>query len=174
MLAAQCAILLSTVDSSGMLYSCASASRAHGYHVLHEIANANALSSPADLSTCVRICNAFDQPGAGKNLVTLYLMYMSQANHCQFLHRVDDEINLSMFPAGSSGRPTGGGTRGTPARKRRKRRLRAGSSPGSSKLFVHNCSMNRATHQCIDNFCLNQFSIQMENQLSVNKNHQLT
>ena len=51
------------------------ASRAHGYHVLHEIANA--LSSPADLSTCVRICNAFDQPGAGKNLVTLYLMYMS-------------------------------------------------------------------------------------------------
>ena len=69
------ATLLFPVDSSGMLYSCASASRAHGYHVLHEIANA--LSSPADLSTCVRICNAFDQPGAGKNLVTLYLMYMS-------------------------------------------------------------------------------------------------
>ena len=75
MMSVMLATLLFPVDSSGMLYSCASASRAHGYHVLHEIANA--LSSPADLSTCVRICNAFDQPGAGKNLVTLYLMYMS-------------------------------------------------------------------------------------------------
>ena len=77
MMSVMLATLLFPVDSSGMLYSCASASRAHGYHVLHEISNANALSSPADLSTCVRICNAFDQPGAGKNLVTLYLMYMS-------------------------------------------------------------------------------------------------